>query len=214
MRRRLNELQRTPGELADALEVPESYITDLLAGRRRPPAPGSTDVYDRMTRFLRLRRNELSTTARAERAGASREQRRPDRKVRDLLLALCEPARARTLTRRLADKKGAPALEHLIAQRLLEVAQGFVRRHLEDEVGVRLAASREGCSHSEMRLRLIDFLDVTPDSLTVTDHEVYVRPRIATWDIDLETYAMKIVLRAHEPQPRRQRDGALRRSGS
>lgn len=205
VRRRLKELQRTPRELADAMQVPESYVEDLLAGRRRPPAPGRADVYDRMTKFLRLHRNELSTSARAERAEGTGAHRRPDLKVRKLLLELCEPARARTLSRRLANKKGDPALEILIAQRLLEVAQGFVRRHLEDEVGVRVAASREGCSHSEMRLRLMDFLEATPESLTVTDHEVYVRPRIATWDIDLETFAMKIVLRPHEPQPRQQR---------
>jgi hypothetical protein len=205
MRRRLKELQRTPGELAEAMQVPESYIADLLAGRRRPPAPGRTDVYDRMTKFLRLHRNELSTSARAEREEDTGGHRRPDQKVRKLLLDLCEPTRARALSRRLTEKKGDPALEIIIAQRLLEVAQGFVRRQLDDEVGIRVAANREGCTHIDMRLRLIDFLDVTADSLTVTDHEVYVRPRIATWDIDLETHAMKIVLRSHEPEPRQQR---------
>ena len=61
MRRRLKELQRTPRELAEAVQVPETYIADLLAGRRRPPAPGRTDVYDRMTKFLRLHRNDLPT---------------------------------------------------------------------------------------------------------------------------------------------------------
>lgn len=206
MRRRLKELQRTPRELAEALAVPESYVTDLLTGRRRPPAPGRTDVYDRMTKFLRLHRNEASASARAERAAHDPDgQRRPDQKVRGLMLELCEPGRARALTRRLSDRKSGPALEILIVQRLLEVAQGFVRRQLDDEVGVRVAANREGLSHSEMRLRLIDFLDATPGSLTVTDHAVYVHPRIASWDIDLETHAMKIVLRAHEPGPRPQR---------
>jgi Fe-S cluster assembly iron-binding protein IscA len=125
--------------------------------------------------------------------------------VRERLLELCEPAKARLVNRRLAGKKGNVALEILIAQRLLEIAQGFVRRQLDDEVGIRVAASREGCSHIEMRLRLIDFLDATPDSLTLSDHEVFVRPRIAAWDIDLETHAMRIVLRSHEPEPRQQR---------
>jgi Fe-S cluster assembly iron-binding protein IscA len=205
MRRRLKELQRTPRELAEAVQVPEVYIADLLAGRRRPPAPGRTDVYDRMTKFLRLHRNDLPTCARVEREGDAGGHRRPDQKVRERLLELCEPSKARLVNRRLAGKKGNVALEILIAQRLLEIAQGFVRRQLDDEVGIRVAASREGCSHIDMRLRLIDFLDATPDSLTLSDHEVFVRPRIAAWDIDLETHAMRIVLRSHEPEPRQQR---------
>lgn len=205
MRKRLKELQRTPRELAEAVQVPETYIADLMAGRRRPPAPGRTDVYDRMTKFLRLHRNDLPTCARAEREGDPGGHRRPDGKVRDLLLELCDPAKARVVNRRFANKKDAAALEILIAQRLLEVAQGFVRRQLDDEVGIRVAASREGCTYLEMRMRLIDFLDVTADSLTVTDHDVFVRPRIAAWDIDLETHAMRIVLRSHEPEPRQQR---------
>src|SRR5881296_1614259 len=105
MRRRLRELKRTPRELAEAVQVPETYIADLLAGRRRPPAPGRTDVYDRMTKFLRLHRNDLPTCARAEREGDTGGHRRPDVKVRDLLLALCDPVKVRVVNRRLANKK-------------------------------------------------------------------------------------------------------------
>src|SRR5216117_3060958 len=38
VRRRLRELKRTPRELADAVQVSEVYISDLVAGRR-PPGP-------------------------------------------------------------------------------------------------------------------------------------------------------------------------------
>lgn len=204
VRRRLRELRRTPRELAEAVRVPEAYIADLLAGRRRPPAPGRTDVYERMTKFLRLHRNDLSICARAEREDEPRGFRRRDPRVRGLLLELCESARARVLHRRLGQKGGA-ALERLIAQRLLEVAQGFVRRQLDDEVGIRLAASREGSTYLEMRMRLLEFLDTAADALTPAVHEDFVRPRIAAWDIDLETHAMRIVLRTHEPAPRHKR---------
>ncbi|HXV90748.1 MAG TPA: hypothetical protein VD707_05220 [Gemmatimonadales bacterium] len=205
VRRRLKDLQRSPQELAEAVQVPERYITDLLAGRRRPPAPGRTDVYDRMTKFLRLHRNDLPTCARAEREGAKASGRRPNARVRELLLSLCGPASVPVVTRRLAASRDAGALEILIAERILEVAQGYVRHQLSDEVGIRVAASREDCTFVEMRMRLLDFLDATPSSLTVDDHEAFVRPRIQRWDIDLETNAMRIVLRSNDPEPRQRR---------
>src|SRR6266850_735655 len=58
VRRRLRELKRTPRELAEAVQVSEIYIADLVAGRRVPPAPGRMDVYAPMTKFLKLHRND------------------------------------------------------------------------------------------------------------------------------------------------------------
>ena len=205
VRRRLKELQRSPQELAEAVQVPPRYIAELLSGRRRPPAPGRTDVYDRMTKFLRLHRNDLPTCARAEREADKASERRPSARVRDLLLDLCDPATARAVSRRLASGKGGAAFEIMIADRILGVAQGYVRQQLSDEVGIRVAASREDCTFVEMRMRLLDFLDATPASLTAEDHETFVRSRIERWGIDLETNAMRIVLRSTEPEPRQRR---------
>jgi len=206
LRRRLKELKRTPRELAEAAQVSEEYVSDLLSGRRDPPAPGRTDLYDRMTKFLRLHRNDLPTCAKAEREGMVVKTKRPDAKIRTLLLELCDPSKVRKLDRRLSRKDTETAvLDRLIAQRLLEVAQGFVRRQLDDEVGIRVAANREGISYLEMRMRLLEFLDCTVDSLSASDHEVFIRPRIGSWDIDLETKAMRIVLRSQEPAPRQKR---------
>src|SRR5438034_7167975 len=50
--------------------------------------------------------------------------------------------------------------------------------------------------------RSLEFLDATPDSITARDYEDFVRPRIATWELDLETRAMRIVLRSREVAPR------------
>src|SRR2546426_5964116 len=68
VRRRLRELKRTPRELADAVQVSEDYIVDIVAGRRRPPAPGRIDLYAPMARFLRLHRNDLPTCAQVGRS--------------------------------------------------------------------------------------------------------------------------------------------------
>src|SRR5213594_3408853 len=169
VRRRLRELKRSPRELADAVQVSEIYIADLVAGRRRPPAPGRMDVYAPMTKFLKLHRNDLPTCAKAERDGETKSKRRPHPEIRQQFLDLClDPARARVLARRLGRKDGV-MLERVIVGRLLEVAQGFVRRQLDDDVGIRIAASREGCSYLEWRMKLMEFLDATPEGLTPDD---------------------------------------------
>jgi hypothetical protein len=194
LRRRLRELKRTPRELAEAVKVSEDYMADLVAGRRRPPAPGRTDLYAPMTKFLRLHRNDLPTCARAERATEEMGAQRPDAEVSRQVLELCLPERQRVLQRRLARPDGAE-LEHVIVSRLLQVAQGFVNRKLEDEVGLRMAATRDGCTYLEARMRLLEFLDADSASLTPRDCDEFLRPRITSWDIELETRAMRIVLK-------------------
>ncbi|MBI4500528.1 MAG: hypothetical protein HY700_05145, partial [Gemmatimonadetes bacterium] len=42
LRERLKETKRSAAELAEAVEVPEEYIDQLIAGRRRPPLPSRT----------------------------------------------------------------------------------------------------------------------------------------------------------------------------
>ena len=53
--------------------------------------------------------------------------------------------------------------------------------------------------------RMLDFLDARADTLTPAHHAHFVRPRIATWDIDVKTKAMRIVLRSQEPRPGQKR---------
>src|SRR5947209_8621272 len=158
-----------------------------------------------VARERQLHRNDLPTCAKAEREGETKSRRRPNPEIRDQFLALClDPARARVLARRLGRKDGV-TLERVIVGRLLEVAQGFVRRQLDDDVGIRIAASRDGCTYLEMRMKLMEFLDATPEGLTPDDAEEFVRPRIAAWEIDLDTHAMRIVLRSQDPAPRQVR---------
>src|SRR2546428_7790093 len=94
VRRRLRELKRTPRELADAVQVSEDYIVDIVAGRRRPPAPGRSDLYAPLARFLRLHRHDLPTRARVERSAARGGGPRPEPRACGRLLALCWSADA------------------------------------------------------------------------------------------------------------------------
>jgi hypothetical protein len=203
IRKRLQEIKKSTAELAEAVHVPVEYIDDIIHGRRRAPSPGRTDLYERATPFLRLGRNDLATAAQTELAGEKRG-RGPKAAVSRQLLSMCEPKTAAELERRKAEKGGAE-LEDL-SRRLLDVTQVAVRRVLYDQTGMRIAAAHSGSTYLAMRLSVLDFLDATPESLTLQQVEEYVRPRVDFWDMDLETGVLRVVMRAQD-----QRDSQGRR---
>lgn len=206
LHRRLRELGRSSAELAEAVAVPAQYIDDLISGSRRPPRPARTDIYQKMTVFLRLGRNEIAACADAERSDlAPVVPARLDAAVRTRLLRLCAAETARKLERRRARDDGAELTGYLA--RLLDVAQGAVRRLLEDQVGLRAMAVARGASYEAMRLRVLEFLDTTADTLTTEDLAEFLLPRITGWDVDLATGVFRVVLRSHdvrERSPRRE----------
>src|SRR5450432_3047965 len=63
IKHRLKELGLEQKDLAAAVQVTESYISQLLARKKAPPAPGRTDLYEKMGLFLRLPVGELSKLA-------------------------------------------------------------------------------------------------------------------------------------------------------
>jgi len=63
IKHRLKELGLEQKDLAVAAQVTESYISQLLAGKKAPPAPGRTDIYEKIGRVLRLPSGELSNLA-------------------------------------------------------------------------------------------------------------------------------------------------------
>jgi len=200
LRQRLREMSRSPEQLAEALQVPTAYVNELITGARRPPLPGRTDVYEKMTSFLRLGRNELASYARAEREDDPPTPRAPEAGVQRQLLELCEPATARALERR-RSQRGSAELAGLIG-RVLAVTQGSVRRLLDDEVRLRLAAGQRGTTYVALRLDVLEFHDATADTLTVDNLAEFIQPRIARWDVDLETGVLRVALRTQEPRER------------
>jgi hypothetical protein len=203
-------VKRSPEELAAAVEVPAAYIDDLIAGARRPPLPERTDIYGRMTAFLRLGRQEIAACARAERASARSGTAGPPAGVRRELLDLCDPETARALEQR-RTRRGSAELAGLI-QRVLDVAQGAVRRMLDDQIALRLAAAERASTYVAMRFRVLEFLDATPETVTAEDLAEFVRPRIARWDVDLESGVLRVVMRAQEPRERTRRQPTGRSS--
>ncbi|MDH5643454.1 MAG: hypothetical protein OEY63_04555 [Gemmatimonadota bacterium] len=211
LKKGLKDTKKTVAELAEAVHVPEEYLEDLLKGRRRPPLPGRTDIYEGMTSFLKLARNELANCATAERAqmenGASKA---PPAPIKKKLLELCNPETRARLTKD-RTKAGTAHLVDLLC-RLLDVAQRTVRRKLNDQVALRIAAEQTGGTYIGMRFKLLEFLDVTPDTLTAKDLAEFVQPTISKWDIDEETGALRVVLRARESEPNHRRTPKVRPS--
>jgi transcriptional regulator with XRE-family HTH domain len=54
IKQRLEELGLEQRDLAAAAEVTESYISPLWNGKKLPPEPGRTDIYEQMGKFLKV----------------------------------------------------------------------------------------------------------------------------------------------------------------
>src|SRR5437899_8461150 len=63
IRERLARLGLEQKDLAAAAQVTESYISQLLTRKKMPPAPDRTDIYEKMSRALKLPRGKLSELA-------------------------------------------------------------------------------------------------------------------------------------------------------
>src|SRR5678815_2162807 len=94
IRQRLRELKTEQRDLATAAQVTESYISQLLTGKKAPPAPERTDIYLRMETFLRLPAGKLAHLADLERQELlKRKLAAPPaplfQEVRELILRKC-----------------------------------------------------------------------------------------------------------------------------
>ena len=204
---RLKETQHSAAELAEAIEVPGHYVTELISGRRRAPLPARTDVYEKMTRFLKLGRTDLVECANAERAQTGKDDGAPSTEVRDHLLELCEAETAGKLRRRA--RNGHAEMVDLFT-RVLDVVQGNACRTLTDQIPLRIAASRTGASYEETRLRVLEFLDTSPATLMVAHLVEFVRPHVERWDVDLESGVLRVILRSAGSTERHQRRPLVR----
>jgi len=163
IRHRLNELGLEQKDLAAAAQVTDSYISQLLARKKAPPAPDRTDIYDKIGKFLKLPSGELSKLADVQRKEALRKKvadppRPLFREVRELILLKCEP-RKRKQVRAIFEKEPFGEIERLITQKLLDVAKRIAKEELESENWLRLVARLSKRRYEEMRVLILDFLD-------------------------------------------------------
>ena len=198
IRQRLEEFGLEQRELARAAQVTESYISQLLTRKKAPPAPGRTDIYDKMERFLKLPSGELTRLVRLQRKAELKRELGEEpaplfREVRELILRKCLPDRERQV-RAIFEAQPFGELERLVTQRLLDVVTAVAKEELGNEYWLRMVADLSDRSFEEMRVIVLEFLDTDIFHLSREQCVAFLEPLIESWDIDLATFALDIVL--------------------
>jgi transcriptional regulator with XRE-family HTH domain len=198
VKHRLEELGHEQKELAAAAEVTESYISQLLTGKKALPAPNRSDIYEKVAAFLKLPAGELAKLADVQRKEElKRKIEEPARplflEIREQILRKCKPDKARQL-RPIFEKEPFGEVERLITQKLLDVAKGVAKEEWRNENWLRVAARLNQKSYEEMRVIVLEFLDTDIFNLSVQNFVYFLEPLIKSWDIDLVNFGMKIIL--------------------
>lgn len=198
IRQRLGELRLEQKDLARAARVTESYISQLLTRKKAPPAPNRTDIYDRMDRLLKLPAGELARVADSQRKVELKRELgdKPAplfQEVRALILRKCSPGKEPEIR---AVFEGQPfgELERLVTQKLLDVVKRIANAELQNDYWLRRVAQLGGRSFEEMRVMVLEFLDTDVFHLSAEHCVSFLDPLIASWDIDLATFQLEIVL--------------------
>ena len=170
IKQRLEKLGLEQRDLAAAAEVTESYISQLLTRKKLPPAPGRTDIYDKMGKFLKLPSGKLAKLAEHQRKEElKRNLADPPtplfKEVRELILRKCVPAKEKQI-RVIFEKQPFGELERLVTQKLLDVIKKVAKEELNSENWLHLVARLAGRSYEQMRVTLLEFLDTDVFSLS------------------------------------------------
>jgi hypothetical protein len=96
--------------------------------------------------------------------------------------------------RSIFEKEPFGEIERLITQKLLDVAKEVAKEEWRNEKWLRMIARLKHKSYEEMRVIVLEFLDTDIFNLSVQNFAHFLEPLIESWDIDLVTFSMKIVL--------------------
>ncbi len=198
IKHRLKELGLEQRDLASAVQVTESYISQLLTRKKAPPSPDRTDIYDKMGRFLKFPNGELAKLADLQRQEQLRRKLTEPpaplfQGVRELVLRKCKPDKQDQI-RAIFEKQPFGELERLVTRKLLDVVKRVAKEELQSENWLRLVARLSDRSYEEMRVAVLEFLDTDVFDLSIENCVSFLDPLVESWDIDLATFAMEIVL--------------------
>jgi transcriptional regulator with XRE-family HTH domain len=198
IRQRLEQLGLEQRDLASAAQVTESYISQLLTRKKAPPSPNRTDIYDKMGRFLKLPNGDLAKLADLQ----CKEQLRRKlgdppaplfKEVRELVLRKCNPDKEKQVGA-IFEMQPFGELERLVTQKLLDVVKRVAKEELKSENWLRLVARLSNRSYKEMRVAILEFLDTEIFDVSIENCVSFLDPLIESWDIDLATFGVEIVL--------------------
>lgn len=198
VRQRLEELGLEQKELARAARVTESYVSQLLRRKKLPPDPHRTDIYEKMDKFLKLPPGELARLATAERTKQLKRYLENGlsplfAEIRALVLRKCNPAKEPEI-RAIFEQQPFGELERLVTQKLLDVVKDVARKELENPAWIRQIAKLARRSSEEMRVSAVEFLDADVFDLSNGNCVSFLEPLVVSWDVDLGTFALQVVL--------------------
>ncbi len=198
IRHRLDELGIEQRDLAVGAGVTESYISQLLAKKKTPPAPDRSDIYDKIAKVLKLPAKELSRLADTQRREElKRKVLDPPRPLfqefRRLILRKCVAAKTKQITN-IFEREPFGEFERFITQKLLDVAKRVAKEELEDEEWIHRVARVGELSYEETRVLILEFLDTDVFHVSVENCVSFLDPLIESWDIEFESFGMEIVL--------------------
>lgn len=198
IRQRLGQLGLEQKDLALAVQVTESYISQLLTRKKAPPAPDRTDIYEKMAGFLKLPSGELSKLAELQRQEVIKRKISdpPEplfKEVREFVLLKCTPDKEKEI-RAIFEKQPFGELERLVTQKILDVGKRIAKEELQNEAWLRMMARFGHRSYEQMRVIVLDFLDTDIFNVSVENCLTFLDPLIESWNIDLATFSMEIVL--------------------
>lgn len=198
IKQKLAELKLEQRDLAVAAQVTESYISQLLSLKKLPPAPGRTDIYEKIEKFLKLRRGKLAELAEHQRKEEIKKSLAAEpvpllKDVRELILGKCAHGKERQV-RAIFETHPFGEMERLVTQKLLDVVKKVAKDELENEAWLRSVAHLAGKSYEGVRVSILEFLDTDVFSVSAEHCASFLEPLIESWDIDIATFGLEIVL--------------------
>lgn len=200
IRHRLQERGLDQRELALAAEVTESYISQLLSGKKLPPASDRTEVYKKIALFLDVPERQLTNLADAERQDKLKlkvlHPPRPlFREFRSMIVRKCAEARRSSITT-IFNREPFGEFERLITQTVLDVTKRSIRDELNDPEWLKRFARLTRQAYEQAQVSILDFLDTDIFHITLDNWVSLLGPLIDRWDIDLESFEIEVVFNA------------------